>query len=93
MDITKLKIAAVKLFRFFEETNPQAYNGQYLSAKTNLILAFDEFINNMNIQNIQEITGLLNIKINKREAEYLRKIMNREIEKYLTDNIKIIALP
>lgn len=89
MNYKKLKNIADKIFEDFAETYPDAQKGMYLSAKTNLVLAFDEYINH---NNIQTIVRQSDINISAKDAKILWKMMNDGIEKYLTDNIKVIAL-
>lgn len=89
MDIEKLKYIADKIFEAFDENNPEAGKGIYLSAKTNLILAFDDYINSHDIQNVALDVGA---EITLEESVCLQKIINQGIEKYLSDNIKTIAL-
>ncbi len=89
MDSIKLKNIADKIFFDFAEKYPEAQNGAYLSSKTNMILAFDNYINK---NDVQMLALAVQEKISKNEAKILLKMINDGIEKYLTDNIKIIAL-
>ena len=89
MNYKKLKNIADKIFESFAEAYPEAQKGRYLSAKTNLVLAFDEYIN---LNNIQAVAKEVDIIISAEEAKILLKMMNDGIEKYLEDNIKVIAL-
>ncbi len=89
MNTKKLKYIADKIFIAFDEDNPDARKGIYLSAKTNLILAFDDYINK---QDIQKAALDIGVEITLEEGIYLQKIINQGIEKYLSDNIKTIAL-
>ena len=89
MTYKKLKNIADIIFENFAEAYPKAQKGIYLSAKTNLVLAFDEYINN---NDIQKLAAQADINICAEEAKILLKIMNDGIEKYLADNIKVIAI-
>mgnify|MGYP004521038757 CR=1 FL=1 len=89
MNYKKLKNIADKIFESFAEAYPEAQKGRYLSAKTNLVLAFDEYINHNNIQAVAKEADII---ISAEEAKILLKMMNDGIEKYLEDNIKVIAL-
>lgn len=89
MNLKKLKDIADKIFFDFAENYPEAQKGAYLSSKTNLVLAFDEFVNK---NDIQELARSVEANISRREAEILLKMINNGIEKYLADNIKVIAL-
>ena len=89
MDSIKLKNIAHKIFFDFAEKYPEAQNGDYLSSKTNMILAFDSYINK---NDVQMLAWAVQENISKKEAKILLKMINDGIEKYLTDNIKIIAL-
>ena len=89
MNIHRLTYIANEIFWYFEETYPEAKKGKYLSDKTNLILAFDEYVNNTDIQ---ELAAEIGLKISSKDGRRLLKLMNKGVEKYLEDNIKIIAI-
>lgn len=89
MNIHELTYIANEIFWTFEENHPEARKGEYLSAKTNLILAFDEYVDN---RNIQELAAEIGLKINYKDSKRLLKLINKGVEKYLENNIKIIAI-
>ena len=54
-----------------------------------MMLAYAEYINN---SDIQAVAAEIGYKISRKESKLLCKMMDDGIEKYLLDNIKIIAL-
>lgn len=85
----KIHNLADELFWYFQDNFPEARRGEYLSYKTNLILAFDSYINNNDLYLLAKQVGY---SLSEREKQLLKKIINKGIEKYLVDNIKTIAL-
>ena len=85
----KEKIWSDEIFLNFAQNHPEASKGLYLSANTNLLLAYAEYINN---SDIQAVAAEIGYKISRKESKLLFKMMDDGIEKYLLDNIKIIAL-
>lgn len=79
----------MKFFGILRKRIRKPKKGKYLSAKTNLILAFDEYVNNTDIQ---ELAAEIGLKISSKDGRRLLKLMNKGVEKYLEDNIKIIAI-
>lgn len=89
MNLKKIKNIADEIFLNFAQNHPEASKGLYLSANTNLLLAYAEYINN---SDIQAVAAEIGYKISCKESKLLFKMMDDGIEKYLLDNIKIIAL-
>ena len=89
MDNLILKELANELFFDYLKNNPKSKKGQYLSKRTNQILAFDEY---MSLLSDDELRKKLQKKLKSAEIKQLRKIINSGIEKYLADNIKTLAL-
>lgn len=85
----KIHHLADELFWYFQDNFPEARRGEYLSYKTNLVLAFANYINDSNLYLLAQQVGY---DLNEREKHLLKKIINKGIEKYLADNIKTIAL-
>ncbi len=79
---------ADELFLNFVKDCPQVKKGRYLSSKTNQILAFEEYINSLNIKQICAMYPSLS----PQKAQEVQKIINSGIEKYLIDNIKTLAI-
>jgi len=88
MNVEKLKDIAQEIqWRF--ESKHKGVNTMYLSEKTCMVLAFSQYVSELNCCQLQQDFSL---RLNASELQALKKILRNGIEKYLADNIKTLAL-
>ena len=88
MTTIDLNTLANQLFANWLEQHPECGKGEYLSAKTNYILAFDEFITSAPFSTVKEILPTLNAA----DFPRLKQYISAGVDAYLLENAKTLAL-
>ena len=76
------------LYLYFMATHPQAEDGEYLSADTNCILAFAEYVENADYRELKKAIPELRYS----QLASLKQHINTVVEEYLLRHAKVLAI-
>lgn len=88
MTDSELKILADELQYIFVRVNTDIPSNNGLSARTNKILAFEKYAQNMDFHKIRKYCS----KLCESDMPRLKEIIKNNIAKYLADNVKTLAI-
>jgi plasmid replication initiation protein len=76
------------LYLYFMATHPQAEDGEYLSADTNCILAFAEYVENADYNELKKAIP----ELRHSQLASLKQHISAAVEDYLLRHAKVLAV-